>query len=230
MPLRSPLFPFYISIYTQTLPPQHPLTALPLPAHPAPPSRVLPPQLLAVELWDIWCFLSISIARQLQLEALTINAPPPPLMYPLPGGVIIDNHLRDRRNRLETHGFSLEGNSRRFSMKNMMSNVSFFKSSVAFPSPGSTLFWKKTPLWLVKGHRLVGHAALGLVNDYIFHQPTIVFVWVFISLIFSHFVLWYNYAIPPDDLTKDYAAAAASIFGWLFLVRGERALASHARC
>jgi len=69
-------------------------------------------------------------------------------------------------------------------------------------------------------HRLLGHAAFGLVNDYIFHQPTIVLVWVFVALIFSHFFFWLNNAIPPSDQKIDVTAAAASIFGWLFLVRG----------
>ena len=177
-----------------------------------------------MELWDIWCFLSISIARQLHMEALTINAPPLPLLYPAPGAFIMDNHLRDRRTEHEeaVGGVSMSGTSRRFSVKKIFSNLSFFRSSLAASaSSGGSLFgWKKTPLWLVKGHRLVFHAAFGLFNDYIFHQPTIVFVWVFISLIFSHFFVWFNHAIPKDDMTKDVASAAASIFGWLFLVRG----------
>ena len=198
-------------------PPTHRLT---LPTHPAPPSHVHPSQLLAVELWDIWCFLSISVSRQLHLEALTINAPPPPLMYPLPGGVIIDNHLRDRRKAVAVNAYSLEGASRRFS------NLKSSGSSSAFSSSGSVFGWKKAPLWLVRGHRLVGHAALGLINDYIFHQPTIVFAWIFISLIFSHFFLWYNNEVTGDNTVHHYAAAAASIFGWLFLVRG-RARAPH---
>ena len=43
-------------------------------------------QLLAVELWDIGVYIRTAITRQLNLEAMTVNAPPPPLLYPLPGG------------------------------------------------------------------------------------------------------------------------------------------------
>ena len=168
-----------------------------------------------MELWDIWCFLSVSFARQLHLEALTVNAPPPPLMYPLPGGFILDSHVR---NELAESAVSFQGASRRYSMKSMTS--SFARSALSGSGLASLFGLKKTPLWLVKLPHLVFHAALGLFNDYIFHQPTIVFVWVFISLNFSHFFTWYNKTLSLIDIQLDMTNAAASIFGWLFLVRG----------
>ena len=159
-----------------------------------------------MELWDIGVYLQTAITRQLSLEALTVNAPPPPLLYPLPGGVIMDQHRRKRRDELETRSFTFRA-SARFSSKRLL-------------SPSKEGGGWKTPLWLDKWHRLVGGAAHGLVSDYIFHQPTIVLVWIFIALIIVHYFFWWDHTVRSDS--HDAEMAAAAIVGWLFLVRAER--------
>ena len=174
-----------------------------------------------MELWDIVVFLHMAIARQLNLEALTVNAPPPPLMYPLPGGFIMDDHRRKRRDGRVGRGEGSTPGSRsvdygkssaRFSMKRSFAHSGVF-------SKASVSLWDwQTPLWLQKLHHLLGSAVYGLVSDYVYHQPTIVLVWVFIVLIFLHFFMWLNNEIPIG--LHDPRLAAAAIMGWLFLVRG----------
>lgn len=174
-----------------------------------------------MELWDIVVFLHMAITRQLNLEALTVNAPPSPLMYPLPGGVIMDDHRRKRAGRAGRGEGSVGGgrssmdfgkSSDRFSKKRSSLHSGVFKAS-------ASLWDWKTPLWLQKLHRLVGSAMHGLVSDYVYHQPTIVLVWIFISLIFVHFFMWLKNEIAVDS--HDPEMAAAAVVGWLFLVRGK---------
>ena len=134
---------------------------------------------MVMEVWDIFCFLSVSIARQLHLEALTVNAPLPPLMYPLPGGVLIDNHAREHRTELATNTFSTTGTSfagasragassagptRNLPRKNasvlFRANIHRRTSSTSTSliSWSHFCWWRRTPLWLVMLHRLLGHA------------------------------------------------------------------------
>ena len=122
--------------------------------------------LLALELWDIGVFVYAAINRQLNLEALTVNAPLPPLLFPLPGGVIMDEHRRNRRDQ----SLSAKVTSQ-FSLKRVLTNSSLHR--------GAASSWMKCicPLWLTKLHHLGTAALHGLFSDYIFHQPTIILVW-----------------------------------------------------
>ena len=63
--------------------------------------------------------------------------------------------------------------------RRVSTNTSRFKGATSIRN------WT-TPLWLQKLDHLVGRAALSLVSQYIFSQPTIVLVWVFIALNFVH--------------------------------------------
>ena len=169
---------------------------------------------MVLELWDIGIFFSMAIDRQLNLEALTVNAPPPPLLYPLPGGAIMDDHRRKRRDEAELQASPLSATTRRFSL---LKRVPTNKSA----SRDTLVIWGwKFPLWLEKLPRLVGSAAHSLVSDYIFHQPTIVLVWIFIALIIVHYFFWWDHTVRSDS--HDAEMAAAAIVGWLFLVRAER--------
>ena len=156
----------------------------------------------------------MAITRQLNLEALMVNAPAPPLMYPLPGGFIMDQHRRKRRDEAESKAFTLRASMRLSSMRIM----ALGKDTTA------TWGWRTRPLWVDKWHRLVGSAAHSLVSDYIFHQPTIVLVWIFIALIFVHFFFWLGptFGAPAVKIPHNAEMAAAAIVGWLFLVRAER--------
>ena len=176
-----------------------------------------PFQLLALELWDVAIFIYTAITRQLNLEALTVNAPPPPLLYPTPGWSIVDQHRRRQIEEIKAemaHFPTAFKASARFSLS-ILNNMSYLPKSAL-----STMVVKTTQVWLTKTRRLVSGAAHGLVLDYIFHQPTIVLVWIFIALVFFHFFSWIRGSINEDSQDSDLAAAA--IIGWLFLVGGGR--------
>ena len=166
--------------------------------------------LLLLEIWDIGIYLYTAITRQHNLEALTVNAPPPPLLFPVPGGVLMDQHRRHRDKELELRQFPYKA-SARFSMNRILTMMNYF------PKDSSSLWGFKTPLWLKKAHHIVGGAISSLVTEYIFHQPTTVLVWIFISLIFSHFFMWIDDGLPMYG--RDEKVAAAAIVGWLYLVR-----------
>ena len=146
--------------------------------------------LLLLEIWDIGIYLYTAITRQLNLEALTVNAPPPPLLYPVPGGVLMDQHRREWVHENELNKLTFKA-SARFSMKRILTTMNYF------PKDSSSVWGFRVPLWLKRLHHLVGGAAYGLVTDYIARQPTVVLVWIFISLIFSHFFMWNGDSVPP---------------------------------
>ena len=133
----------------------------------------------------------------------------------LPRSVIMDVHRRKRRDELEAAKKSAFGAaSGRFSSKRM-STDSAFKSS-AWSTKTAVL-----PLWLGKLDHLLGTAARELFSEYIYQQPTILLVWIFIALIFIHFFIYLS-DIVQEDHNEEIAAAA--IVGWLFLVSGELSL------
>ena len=142
---------------------------------------------------------------------MLVNAPPPPLLYPLPGGVIMDQHHRKRRDELEVKDFPFAASARRFSISRILTNM------IYTPKEASSTWGFRVPLWLKKLHHLLGGALQGLVLDYIARQPTVLLIWIFISLIFSHFFLWWRDNIPPHSRDEEMAAAVCA--GWLFLVR-----------
>ena len=167
-------------------------------------------QLLLIEIWDIAAYVMMVFRRQHNVETLSEQAPPPPLLHPVPGGVLLDQHRREWAQEMETRQFPYR-TSARFSISRIFTHMGLF-STDASRKKG----WK-VPLWLTKMHHLVGTAAYGLVADYIAHQPTVLLVWIFISLIFAHFFMWLADTIPK--YSHDEEVAVAAIVGWLYLVR-----------
>ena len=147
-------------------------------------------------MWDIAAYAMTAIRRQHNIETLSEQAPLPPLLHPVPGGVLMDQHRREWAQQVEMKQFPFK-NSARFSIIRLVSMMSLFSPGGASSEKGG---WKM-PLWLKKLHHLAGTAVYGLVTDYIFHQPTVVLVWIYISLIFAHFTTWLEDIIPPSGVS-----------------------------
>ena len=160
--------------------------------------------LLCLELWDIAVFLYTTVTRKFHLDNMQAHAPSLPLIYPIPGGVILDQH---RRARVVEQRKKLAFNN---TFKHTFHNKNFTVQAVKH----------SVPLWLQALPHLLGNALNALLMDYISLQPTVCLVWIFIALVFDHFIMWHNQTIPENSKGEELSAAA--IVGWLYLLHFAR--------